>query len=54
MGDSRLQTCTVYCFHLCLLWIWFIAHIMLIESPNYMGICTSACETLMVPAPTWF
>ena len=33
-----------------MLWIWFIAYIMLIGFPNYKRIHLSACETLTVPA----
>ena len=35
------------------LWIWIIAYIIF-EFPNYTGICTSVCEMLKVPAPSWF
>ena len=34
-----------------LLWIWFIAYIMLNRVSSNMGIRTSACKMLWVPAP---
>ena len=37
-----------------MLWIWLIAYIMLIGFTNYKRIHTSACETLTVPALSWF
>lgn len=35
------------------LWNLFIAYIMSVGLPNYMGICTSTCKTLWVPTPSW-
>lgn len=35
------------------LWIWFIAYVMLIGFQSYMETLTSVCEALTVPAPSW-